>query len=512
MKHGFKNNSDLYLKKHFLLFLCLIAGGFLPQAQASDSPQWGHGQSRNMVSNETGLPSGIDPQSGKNVKWSVSIGSHNYSTPVIARGKVLIGANNADVRDSRHQGDRGTLLCLNESDGSLCWQLLVPRVGGDRHNDWPMISLCSTSTVEGEKIYVLTNRSEVLCLDLNGQTNGNDGTFQGENWYVSPHGDFSYEITPKDADILWMFDMRLELGMCPHDSPEASILIDGDVLYLNTSNGVDFRHLQSACLEAPALIALDKHTGRLLAKDNERFGPRTFHSAWASPSMGRVKGNKLLFFGGPDGVVYAFKALKQGLQPNANRHLKKIWSFDCDPGAPKTNIHDYLHNRREGPSLIYGMPVFYKNRIYVTAGGDIWWGKRSVWLKCIDATLSGDITSTGELWSTDLEDHSAATPAISNGLVYVTDCGNNIQCIDAESGMVFWTHKMKGDSWSSVLAADGKIFVGSRRGDFWILKQGREKVILDLVQLDSAIHSTAVAANGVLYVATMERLYAFEQK
>ena len=157
------------------------------------------------------------------------------------------------------------------------------------------------------------------------------------------------------------------------------------------------------------------------------------------------------------------------------------------------------------------MPVFYKNRIYVTVGGDIWWGKRDVWLKCIDATKSGDITRIGEIWSVPLEDHSAATPAISNGLVYVTDCGNNIHCIDAETGRSCWTHKMKGDSWSSVLAADGKVFVGSRRGDFWILKQGRQKVVLDSIQLDSPIHSTAVAANGVLYVTTMERLYAIEK-
>ena len=494
-----------------LIILISLPGEQAVWLFAADSPQWGQFQTRNMISDETGLPFNFDPATGKNIKWSVSIGSHNYGTPVIAGGQVLIGANNADARDPRHEGDRGVLLCLNELDGSLDWQLVVPRVGGDRHNDWPMIGICSPPTVEGDNVYVLTNRSEVLCLDLNGQSDGNDGTFQGENWYVSPYGDFSYEISKKDADILWRFDLRTELGMCPHDSPEASILLDGDYLYLNTCNGVDYQHLETACLRAPSLIALDKHTGRLVARDNEDFGPRIFHSSWASPSMGEVNGQKLLFFAGPDGIVYAFEALVKGLRPDPNRRFKEAWRFDCDPKAPKENIHDYLHNKKEGPSGILGMPVFYKNRIYVTVGGDIWWGKRDVWLKCIDATKSGDITRIGEIWSVPLEDHSAATPAISNGLVYVTDCGNNIHCIDAETGRSCWTHKMKGDSWSSVLAADGKVFVGSRRGDFWILKQGRQKVVLDSIQLDSPIHSTAVAANGVLYVTTMERLYAIEK-
>ena len=150
------------------------------------------------------------------------------------------------------------LLCLNESDGSLCWQLVVPRIEGDSHNDWPMIGICSPPTIEGDRVYVLTNRSEVLCLDLNGQADGNDGTFQGEGWYMARSGEFPYEVTLKDADIIWMYDLKLELGLCPHDSPHASILIDGDFLYLNTCNGVNFKHLETTALNAPSLIALDK--------------------------------------------------------------------------------------------------------------------------------------------------------------------------------------------------------------------------------------------------------------
>jgi len=312
-----------------------------------------------------------------------------------------------------------------------------------------------------------TGCSEVLCLDLNGQVDGNDGTFQGENWFMAPRGEQSYEVTMKDADIIWSYDMRLELGMCPHDSPHTSILLDGNYLYLNTGNGVDYDHLETA--------------------------------------------NKLLFFGGPDGIVYAFEALPE-LIPEQIQLLKKVWQFDCDPTAPKENIHSYLHNIKEGPSEILGMPVFYKNRIYVTVGGDIWWGKREAWLKCIDATQTGDITKTGEIWSQTLERTSVATPAISNGLVYVTDCGRNLHCFDAENGTSYWTHELTLDSWSSALVADRKVYVGSRGSDFWILADDRQKKVLHSVRLDSPIHSTPVAANGVLYISTLERLYAIKQE
>ena len=503
-------NHKLFLSFSIIGFFSITC--FCNQAQGQDSPQWGEKFTRNMVSDVVGLPSKFNPETNENIKWSVSIGSHGYATPVISSGKVLIGANNADQRDPRHEGDRGTLLCLNESDGSLCWQLVVPRLQGDRHNDWPMIGICSPPTVEGNRAYVMTNRSEILCLDLNGQADGNDGDFQGEGWFMAPPGEFAYEVTSKDADIIWSFDMRLELGMSPHDSPHASILIDGDFLYLNTCNGVNYKHLETCSLNAPSLIAIDKKTGRLVAKDDENFGPRIFHSSWSSPALGEVNGKKLIFYPGPDGIVYAFEALSQSVSREKVQSFKKVWQFDCDPNAPKENIHDYLKNREESPINFMGMPVFYKNRIYVTGGGDIWWGKKEAWLKCIDATKMGDITETGEIWTYELEQHSASTPAISKGLVYVTDCGKNLHCVDAETGSPYWLHKLSRDSWSSALVADDKVYVGSRGSDFWILDEGKNVNILDYQKLDSPIHSSPAAANGVLYISTMNRLYAIKKE
>lgn len=483
-------------------FVCSNIQSCFAQTEA----QWGEKLTRNMISEETGLPDKFNPETGENIKWIADIGSHGYATPVVAGGKILIGANNAAQYDKRHEGDRGTLLCFDEKDGSFCWQLTVPRVEGDRHNDWPMVGICSPPTVEGNRIYILTNRSEILCLDINGQADGNDGTFKGENWYVAPNGHFSYPITSKDADIIWSYDMRQQLGMCPHDSPHASILLDGNYLYLNTCNGVDCRHLESVCLNAPSLIVLDKNTGKLVAQDNENFAERIFHSSWSSPSMGNVNGQKLVFFAGGDGILYAFKALSESRRTDEIKNLKKVWEFDCDPNAPKENIHEYLKNREVSPSNFLGMPVFYKNRIYVSGGGDIWWGKQVAWLKCIDA-------ETGrEIWTSPLEKHTASTPAISNGLIYVTDCGKNLHCIDVETGKPYWKHKLAKDSWSSALVADNKIYVGSRGSDFWILQEGKALKVLDEVKLNSPIHSTPVVANGVLYISTMNKLYAVEQK
>jgi outer membrane protein assembly factor BamB len=59
--------------------------------------------------------------------------------------------------------------------------------------------------------------------------------------------------------------------------------------------------------------------------------------------------------------------------------------------------------------------------------------------------------------------------------------------------------------------ADGKVYVGTRRRDFLVLAASKNKQIISSIKLDSPINSTPVAANGVLYVTTMKKLYALKK-
>jgi outer membrane protein assembly factor BamB len=191
--------------------------------------------------------------------------------------------------------------------------------------------------------------------------------------------------------------------------------------------------------------------------------------------------------------------------------LKLVWRFDCDPAGPKEDVHRYIRNRRVSPSNIKSMPVFHQGRVYVTVGGDIWWGKHQAWLKCIDATKSGDITHTGQVWSYEVGKHCCSTPSVRDGLVYVADCDGKVHCVDAATGRPYWVHDAGGEIWASTLVADGKVYIGTRRGDFWVLAAGKEKRVLSSIRLDSAVHGSPAAANGTLYVATMTRLYAIRK-
>jgi len=492
-----------------LLLVSLVCGFTAPgPGRAGDQPQWGQRFSRNMVSGEKDLPGSFDPVNGGNIKWRAALGSQTYSTPVVAGGRVLIGTNNEEPRDPRHRGDRGVLMCLMEENGALDWQLVAPKLTGDPYLDWPKEGMVSTATVEGERIYMVSNRGEVLCLDLYGQKNGNDGPFYDEGRYMAPEGENALEVTKLDADILWRFDMPEQIRIHQHDAAHSSILIHGRFLYVNTSNGVDNTHRRIRAPDAPSLIVLDKATGRWIARDDERIGPNIFHSTWSSPSLGRVGERDLVFFGGGDGICYAFLALSALPADRRVRPLELIWRYDGDPSAPKENVHQYVKNRSQSPSNIKSMPVCVDGRIYITLGGDIWWGKRRAWLKCIDASGPAAAVGTGEIWSYELEDHCCSTPSVHRDMVFVADCGKNVHCVNAKDGIPIWTHEIDAPVWASTLVADGKVYLGSRRGVFWIFAASESKRVLSRIELDSSINGTATAANGVLYVATMKTLYA----
>ncbi|HEU0038356.1 MAG TPA: pyrrolo-quinoline quinone, partial [Verrucomicrobiae bacterium] len=86
----------------------------------------------------------------------------------------------------------------------------------------------------------------------------------------------------------------------------------GDYLYLNTATGVDNTHKRVRAPDAPSLVVIDKRTGQLVARDQERMAPNIFHCTWASPSLGEVNGRPLIFFCGGNGVVYAFEPKENG--------------------------------------------------------------------------------------------------------------------------------------------------------------------------------------------------------
>lgn len=518
--------------KKLILASILVVAVQATSLKAGDWKSWGGDSSRNLYSPEKNLPESVEPgdylgetenidiKTTKNVKWVTKLGSQAYGNTTVSNGLVFVGTNNESPRDPRHKGDRGIVYCFDEETGELKWQLVVPKLGAGKVSDWEFLGICSSPAVDGDRVYVVSNRCEILCLDVHGMSNGNDGTFKSEGQYMAGPGNAAMDVGKLDADIIWVFDMREELGVFPHNIASSSVLVHGDKVFCTTSNGQDWSHLNIPSPLAPCLISLDKKTGKLLGEEMSGISENLMHCNWSSPSAGKVNGKDLVFFGGGDGICYAFETEAKYDADEELDVLPEVWRFDCVPQRYKERDGKAIkYPAADGPSELISTPVFYKNRVYIAIGQDPEHGEGVGRLVCIDATKKGDISESGLIWEYDKIHRTISTVSIdpTTGLLFVGDYSGFIYCVDAETGEEQWVYDMKAHMWSSTLVAEGKVYCADEDGDFVILPATRDfdpkkdEPIFD-TYFDSPIYSSPVVANGVLYLATQTHLYAMEKQ
>jgi outer membrane protein assembly factor BamB len=445
-------------------------------------PMWGGTPDRNQVSNMKNVPTDWDVKTKKNIKWVAELGSQSYGNPVVADGMVFVGTNNELARDPKQGGDRGVLMAFRESDGQFMWQHTHPKLEAGRANDWPFQGVASSPLVEGKKLYYVSNRGVVICLDTQGfRDNENNGPFKDE------------KLTGQnDADIIWQFDMIEEVGSYPHNMSNSSPVIMGDLIYVSTSNGQDESHVHIPSPRAPSIIALNKNTGKLVWEDNS-VEDRILHGQWSTPAVGTIGGVMQVVSAQGDGWVRGYEA-ESG---------KKLWEFDTNP---KDAVWPRTRNE------LIATPVIYQDVVYIANGQDPEHGEGVGHMYAIDATKRGDITKTGQIWHFDKIRRSISTAAIADGLVYVSDFSGYLHCLDAKTGQEYWNHDLLAAVWASPFLIDGKVYLGDEDGDVVVMAHGKEKKLLAEMNMGSAVYGTVVPANGVLFINNRSQLFAIANK
>ena len=449
---------------------------------------WGGSPDRNMVSGETNIPHSWDVEKGINVKWSAPLGSQTYGNPVVHRGKVFVSTNNNGHLRPNITGDKGVIVCLDEKTGRMLWQATHDKLPTGRVNDWPEQGICSAPWADGDRIYYVSNRCEVVCADVNGFTDGkNDGPYKDEKYRDK-----------QDADFIWVFDMIEEFGAFPHNLATCSPVGHGDVLYIATSNGVDEGHLNLPNPEAPDFIALNKNTGEILWEAGDP-GANVLHGSWSSPAFGVVNGRALVIFGGGDGWCYAYDA-KTG---------KVVWKFDLNP---KDSV--WVLGGRGTRNAIISTPVLYDNKVFLAVGQDPEHGEGPGHLYCIDATKTGDVTETGRIWHFGDKDfgRTMSTVAIADGLLYASDLSGFLYCLDVTNGKQHWKYDVLAAVWGSPYIVDGKVMLGDEDGEIAVLEHSKTMKELAVNDMRNSVYTTPVAANGVLFITNRKTLFAIEKK
>src|SRR5687768_9863601 len=410
-----------------------------------------------------------------------ALGSQTYGNPVVSGGMVFVGTNNEGLRDPKQAGDRGVVMAFRESDGEFLWQHTSEKLAAGRVNDWPFQGVASSPLVEGDRLYYVSNRAILTCLDTKGFTDKeNDGAVKDE------------KLTgPKDADVIWQFDMMEEVGAFPHNLANSSPVAFGDLIYVSTSNGHDESHVNIPSPRAPAIIAVNKTTGKLVWEDNS-VGEKILHGQWSSPAVAKIGDTVQVVIGQGDGWVRGFEALSG----------KKLWEFDMNP---KDSVWPKTRNE------VISTPIIYENVVYIANGQDPEHGEGVGHMYAIDATKRGDLTESGRLWHYEKIRRSISTAAIKDGILYISDFSGFLHALDIKTGKPFWVHDMFAAIWGSPILIDDKVYLGDEDGDITVLQHGKELKVIAEQNMGSSVYATPVPANGTLFIMNRNQLYALAE-
>lgn len=289
----------------------------------------------------------------------------------------------------------------------------------------------------------------------------------------------------RDGKVLWERSLAEDFGLLTtHGGRTVSPIIDGDLVIIS---GVTFQWGQNG-RGAHRFMAFDKKTGETVYVSAP--GGRPYDTTYAPPIIADVNGTRLLIQGSSDGFVHAIKP--QTGEP--------VWKMEISKRGLNTGVvvkgstAILTHSEENLDSSEMGMML------------------------AVDATAKGEIKKDQIKWSTYGWQGGFSSPVIDGDRLYQVDNGANLAAFDLNNGKQLWLKNLGTIQKASPVFADGKLYVGTESGKFYILKPSATGAeVLSDVQLgtealpDPVIGSAAVA-NGRVYFASMTTLYCIGKK
>jgi outer membrane protein assembly factor BamB len=240
-------------------------------------------------------------------------------------------------------------------------------------------------------------------------------------------------------------------------------------------------------------FAFDKRTGAVLWVATPGGQPYDLNTQ-TTPVVAVVNGQRLLVEGNADGWIYAIKA----------RTGEKVWGFQLTKSGINTTV-------AINGSVVYA--AHSEENVDTGVMGRV---------VAIDATGTGDITKTHELWRAEELGDGFPSPLYHDGRLYVVDNSANLFVLDAKTGHQLFKHKLGTVGKASPVWADGKIYVPETNGRFHILKPGTDGIEeLDMDEVSVAegagtryaeIYGSPAVAYGQVYFTAESGLYCLGDK
>jgi outer membrane protein assembly factor BamB len=259
----------------------------------------------------------------------------------------------------------------------------------------------------------------------------------------------------RDGKPLWNRSFGEEFAaFTTHGGRTMSPVVDGDLVIVSAA----VSNWGSAAARAHRFIALDKRTGDVVYVANP--GGRPFDTAYASPLIATINGMRLLIAGLGDGAVHAIK-------PQTG---EKVWSFPAAKRAINTGV------------------VVKGNTVFVSHGDENLSGNELGLLAAVDGSQSGQLKGTK--WAVQGIELGYSSPLLDGSRLYQIDNSSRLKAFDSETGKELWSQPLGTAQKAPPVMADGKIFVGTDGGTFYIVQPGPERAeILSEVELPNSTNS-----------------------
>ncbi len=284
-----------------------------------------------------------------------------------------------------------------------------------------------------------------------------------------------------DGAVLWERSLTEDFGLITtHGGRTASPIIDGNLLIvsgLSSGWGEQARGGQR-------FFAFDKATGETQWVSSP--GGRPYDTTYAPPVIADVDGVRLLITGGGDGAMHAIK-------PQTG---ESVWRFEYSKRGINTGA------------------VLKGNIAIVSQGEENLRTSQMGLVAAIDATARGTIDVDNAQWSVGGFLGGYSSPVLDGDRFYQLDNSANLKAFDVASGAEEWTLNLGTIQRASPVLADGKLYVGTVNGTFYILELGADGAsILDRDELTvgddfEEIYASVAIADGRVYLASAQALYA----
>ena len=384
---------------------------------------------------------GTSKETGLIDKWSPEGNNLLWRVPYGGRSAPIVMGNRIYLQNPSARGEnlQERVMALDTETGKVVWEYKVNLFQSDAPPH--RIGWASPAAdPETGNIYALTGGAQVIALNPQGRLIWNRSL--GEEW----------------------------AAFTTHGGRTMSPLVDGNLVIVSAA----ISSWGTSANRAHRLVALDKRSGDIVYVSNP--GGRPYDTAYAAPTIATINGMRQLIVGLGDGAIHSIK-------PQTGQ---KLWSFVAAKRAINTGV------------VVKGNSVIVSHGDENTENAAV---PELGMIAAIDGSQTGDIKTTQ--WAVRGVEMGFSSPLLDGDRVYQIDNGSHLKAFDVSTGKELWDLALGSSQKAPPVMADGKIYVGTDSGEFFIVRPHPDRgEILSKVEMPLSKNSCC-GSEG-----TSEQIYA----